>query len=82
MAVINDDTKIIPGHGPVASRKDLLAYRDMLKVAYSKLLKLKNQGLSATEAIAKNPLAELDKQWSGGIFKTDKWIDVVYPAVN
>ena len=82
LALINDDTKIIPGHGPVASRKDLVDYRDMLKVAYTNLLKLKNQGLSAAEAKTKKPLAELDKKWSGGIFKSDKWIDVVYPAVN
>ena len=82
LSVTNDDTKIIPGHGPMANRKDLVAYRDMLKIAYTNLLKLKNQGLSAEEAKAKKPLAELDKDWSGGIFKSDKWIEVVYPAVK
>jgi len=82
LAVANDTTKIIPGHGPLATRKDFVAFRDMLKIAYTNLSKLKNQGLSAAEAKAKKPLAELDKDWSGGIFKTDKWIDVVYPAVK
>jgi len=82
LSVINDDTKIIPGHGPIANKKDLEAYRDMLKTAYTNLLALKNQGLSADEAKVKKPLAELDKDWSGGIFKTDKWIEVIYPAVN
>lgn len=82
LSVSNDKTQIIPGHGPLANKKDLMAYRDMLKTAYSNLLKLKKQGLTADQAKAKKPLAELDKAWSGGIFKTDKWIDVVYPAVN
>ncbi len=82
LSVSNDKTQIIPGHGPLANKKDLMAYRGMLKTAYSNLLKLKKQGLTADQAKAKKPLAELDKAWSGGIFKTDNWIDVVYPAVN
>jgi glyoxylase-like metal-dependent hydrolase (beta-lactamase superfamily II) len=31
LAIANDGTVIIPGHGPVARRADLVAYRDMLK---------------------------------------------------
>lgn len=31
LAIANERTRIIPGHGPVASRADLTAYRDMLK---------------------------------------------------
>ncbi len=82
LAITNAETKIIPGHGPIAERKDLEKYHQMLKIAYNNLLALKKQGLSAAEAKSKKPLAELDKDWSGGIFKSDKWIDVIYPAVN
>ena len=30
LAMTNDDTRIIPGHGPMANRADLVAYRNML----------------------------------------------------
>ena len=54
----------------------------MLQTAYTALLALKSEGLTAEEAIMRQPLAELDAQWSGGLFSTYKWIGLVYPAVN
>lgn len=82
LSLSNDRTKIIPGHGPLANKQDLEAYRAMLKTAYTNLLTLKNKGASAAEAKVSKPLKALDKTWSGGIFTSDKWIDVVYPAVR
>ena len=67
LALTNDDSKIIPGHGPLASRTDLQAYRDMLATAYERLLKLKNEGLSAEDAIVNKPLRDLEQRWGGGI---------------
>jgi hypothetical protein len=53
----------------------------MLEIANGRLLKLKNQGMSAEDAIAESPLKDLEKQWGGGIFTADKWIGIVYQAV-
>jgi len=78
----NDETKIIPGHGPLANKADLENYKKMLETAYSGLLKLKEQGLDAEKAKAKKPLAELDKEWSDGMFTSDRWIEIIYPAVS
>jgi cyclase len=81
LALTDADSQIIPGHGPLASREDLQAYRDMLATAYERLLKLKNQGVSVEDAITKAPLKDLEADWSGGIFTADKWIGIVYSAV-
>jgi cyclase len=81
LALTDADSKIIPGHGPLGSREDLQAYRDMLATAYERLLKLKNQGMSVEDAIAKTPLKNLEADWGNGIFTADKWIGIVYPAV-
>jgi cyclase len=81
LALTDADSKIIPGHGPLGSREDLQAYRDMLATAYERLLKLKNQGMSVEDAIAKTPLKDLEADWGNGIFTADKWIGIVYPAV-
>jgi len=81
LALTDDNSKIIPGHGPLGSRADLQRYRDMLAIAYERLLKLKNQGVSAEDAVLQAPLEDLEADWGGGIFTADKWIGVVYPAV-
>ncbi|MCP4432239.1 MAG: hypothetical protein GY806_14785 [Gammaproteobacteria bacterium] len=41
LSLSNSSTKIIPGHGPLADKTQLQAYRDMLSTVYDRLLKLK-----------------------------------------
>lgn len=55
--IINDDTIIIPGHGQLSSRDDLLAFRNMLVVIRGNLVRAKVQGLSADEMLATEPAA-------------------------
>ncbi len=81
LAVADAKTRIIPGHGPLADKSQLQAYRDMLAIAYARLLKLKNEGVSVEDAVIHDPLADLESQWGGGIFNGEKWIGIIYPAV-
>ncbi|MFT5505962.1 MAG: cyclase, partial [Gammaproteobacteria bacterium] len=52
LSITDSSSKIIPGHGPLADRSSLQAYRDMLQTAYTRLVALKNQGMSAEDAAA------------------------------
>ncbi len=81
LALSNAQTKIIPGHGPLADRAQLQASRDMLSTVYERLLKLKNSGMSVDDVVAQKPLADLEGKWGGGIFTGDKWIKIIYPGV-
>ena len=54
-SLINDDTVIIPGHGQLATRADLMEFRDMLVVIRGKLVRAKVQGLSTEEMLATEP---------------------------
>ncbi len=56
LAVMDDDTQIIPGHGPLASRADLRAYRDALKSMRDTIAALMREGLSLDEIQARRPL--------------------------
>ena len=82
LSMINDQTQIIPGHGPMATKADLKDYRDMLQTAYDKLSALKSSGKTMEEAVLSNPLKELDATWSGGLFKTHKWISLIYNGLD
>lgn len=53
--LIDDDTIIIPGHGQLSSRDDLLEYRNMLVIIRGKLVRAKVQGLSPEEMLATEP---------------------------
>jgi glyoxylase-like metal-dependent hydrolase (beta-lactamase superfamily II) len=81
LALTDDKTIIIPGHGPVASKQDLVSYSAMLESANQKLSELKTQGLSVEEAIALNPLASLDKEWADGMFTSNTWIGLIYKSL-
>ena len=81
LSLADDNTKIIAGHGPMGDRKQLTSYRQMLGIAYARLKKLKADGKTAQEAIAAKPLADLEAIWGGGLFKSDRWIELTYPGV-
>jgi glyoxylase-like metal-dependent hydrolase (beta-lactamase superfamily II) len=59
----NDQTKIVVGHGPLASRADLMVFRDMLVTSHDRIKKLFGEGKSEQEVIDSKPLADLDATW-------------------
>lgn len=72
------DTKIVPGHGPLATRADLVKYRDMLSTAADRVRKLKASGRTLEESIAAKPFTDLDGDWGTGRFKGDDFVRIVY----
>jgi glyoxylase-like metal-dependent hydrolase (beta-lactamase superfamily II) len=61
--VANDDTKIVPGSGPVLSKAQLVAQRDMYLTIYKRLLELFFAARSPAEAVEANPTEEFNAQW-------------------
>ena len=59
----NDRTKIVPGHGPLATKADLTVFRDMLVTSHDRIKKLYDEGKSEQEVVALQPLADLDSSW-------------------
>lgn len=78
---INSDTRVIPGHGPLADKAALEAYRDMLQTVHSRVKSLKAKGLTVDEVIADNPTEDFDEEWGDGIFTADKWLAIIYPTI-
>ena len=64
LKVANEATKIVPGHGPLASKADLAVFRAMLVTSHDRIWKLFNEGKSEAEVIALAPLADLDATWA------------------
>jgi cyclase len=78
LALAAADTRIVPGHGALATRADLVKYRDMLATAADRVRKLKASGKTLEESIAAKPFTDLDGDWGKGRFKGDDFVKIVY----
>ncbi len=81
LAVADNNTKIVPGHGPLGNKADIVKFRDMLVNVRGRLQKLKSSGKSLEEAVAAKPLDDLDPAWAKGFFNNDAFIQIAYPAL-
>lgn len=82
LGMADEDTRIIPGHGPLATRADLQAYRDMLAGVRDTLRPLVAAGKSDDEIVAAKPTAQWDPKWGGGFLKPDVWVRIVVAAMR
>lgn len=81
LALANADTKIMPGHGPLATKAELVAYREMLAKAQANIQALIDKGKNEDEIVAAKPLAALDKEWGDGFIPTDVWVKIVHSGM-
>ena len=77
LALADDNTKIIPGHGPLMSKADLMAYRQMLIEVRDRIGKPIAAKKTVDEIKAAKPLADLDAKWGQGFVKADFLIESV-----
>lgn len=82
LALADDDTVIIPGHGPVGDRADLIVYRDMLIKARDGIMPLIADGRSVEDIVAAKPLADLDGDWGGGFLNPERFLRVMHAALT
>ena len=82
LAGIGEGTRIIPGHGPLARKADLQAYRDVVKAARDRIAKLKAEGKTRDEVIAAKPTADLDAKWGTGFMKGDSFVGLAYDSLK
>lgn len=82
MKLTNENTRFIPGHGPVSGLKELKEYRAMLATAAERIHKLMKDGKSREETIKAKPTADLDAKWGAGFLNPDAWVGIVYDGIK
>jgi cyclase len=78
LKVSNDNTKIVPGHGSLAKKADLVAWHEMLVTSRDRVQKLVDEGQSEQQVLAEKPLADLDKKWAANDQQAQNWLRMVY----
>lgn len=82
LAQTDVQTKIVPGHGPLATREDLQDYRDMLEQVREHIRVLIEAGKTIDEAVAAAPTKEFDAAWGSGYVSADVFVRMVFTSLN
>jgi glyoxylase-like metal-dependent hydrolase (beta-lactamase superfamily II) len=78
LAGIDDDTKIIRGHGPLGNKAELQAYHDMLVVVRDRVAKLVKAGKTQDQVVEARPTKEFEEKYGGGSFNAAQWLGRAY----
>lgn len=80
LKLTNASTKIIPGHGPVASQADLIGWRDMLKTVIGNV----QAGIKAKRTLAQIQATKPAAKWEvkGGFIGGDAFTEAVYKSLT
>jgi glyoxylase-like metal-dependent hydrolase (beta-lactamase superfamily II) len=71
-------TRIIPGHGPLAGRADLQAYRDMLATVSARIRSHVRAGRTLEEVQAAKPTAEFGAVWGKAFLNPQRFTEMLY----
>lgn len=82
LALGNAATRYIPGHGPVTTRRELIAYRAMLIDVIGKVRALVVAGRTADQIVAARPTAAYDAKWGGSFMKPDVFTRIVVESLQ
>ena len=82
LAKTDQHTKVVPGHGPIASRGDLQDYHDMLVQVRQRILALIAAGKTMDEAVAAAPTKDFDAKWGSGYVPPNVFTKMVFTSLN
>jgi len=77
IGMLKDDTKIIPGHGKLATKVDYQKALDMLIDTAAMVKSMKVEGISVEEAV-KQGLGEKYTAWAWNFITEEKWVTTLY----
>jgi cyclase len=88
MKVAGPDTRLVPGHGTLIKRADLIPYRDMIFAVQGKVRELVTQGRSLQDVLAAHVTAPFDATVPGGLLpagagtSADRFVTEVYQELK
>jgi cyclase len=82
LARSNAATRIIPGHGALATRADLQTYVDVLKTIRSRFQALIDQGRSEDQVVAAGVTSEWDATWGTGFMNPERFTRLAYQSLT
>ena len=82
LGIVGPDTKIMPGHGPLAGLKELKNYHNMLCTIRDRVKEMVDAGKTADEVIQAKPTQEFDASHTGGFLTPEEFTQLAYDSFN
>lgn len=82
LAMVTDKTVVIPGHGPVGGKAEMIEYRDVLATIRDRIVALKREGKSLDEIVAARPTAAYDAKWGRGFVNGEFFTKLIYKGLR
>jgi glyoxylase-like metal-dependent hydrolase (beta-lactamase superfamily II) len=83
MKMANANTVLVPGHGTLIKRDDILPYRDMIFMVREKVQQMIAQGKSVQDVLAAKLTATYDAKTAGGTgASADRFVSAVYQELK
>lgn len=76
-----DKTRIIPGHGPMATRADLQKQLDLLTLCRERLKPFADRNASLDDVLKAAPLADLDNTFGRGFLRSPMFTRMAYRSM-
>jgi glyoxylase-like metal-dependent hydrolase (beta-lactamase superfamily II) len=77
LAMIDDDTTVVPGHGEITDKAGMLADHEMLVEARRRVKAMVDKGMSGEEILAENPLADFDADFNWRFITTERMTETL-----
>ena len=81
LTLMDGDTQVIPGHGPLSSRQDLMDYRDALWTMRNAVATLKEEGLTLEEIQARRPIRDHAGAWGQDQADEDIFVATIHQGL-
>ncbi len=81
LPLLDDQSAVIPGHGPLSNKAELTVYREMLATLAPRFKKAIKQGKTVEQVKALKLTADFDAKWGKGFFTPDEWSGLVYEGL-
>lgn len=82
LAVMDAETRVIPGHGSVTTRETLRDYRDRLRSMRDAVAELVDGGLSLEEIQARRPIRDHAQAWGQNLEAEESFVATIHHGVT
>lgn len=82
LPLIDDNSTVIPGHGPKSNKAEYKTFLEMLTSIRDRVNKLIKEGKSQEEVVAAKPTADFDGKWGKGFLSPDQFVSIVYSDLS
>ena len=82
LGLANAQTIIVPGHGVLMNKQDLLAYREVLASVASNVEPLVKQGKTLKDVLAAKPSQAFDQVYGNDLISADAFVTFIYQSLK